>query len=88
MFWHLKPRPQQLLLGRVARQGQCPLIGDAGSFMITEFGEQLGPRGMQEVIAVQSIGELIDFGKGDRRAAEMTQGDGVVQPDYGRRVVA
>jgi hypothetical protein len=46
LFWHLKPRSQQLLLGRVARQGQRPLIGGAGFFMITEFGKQLGPRGM------------------------------------------
>jgi hypothetical protein len=41
--------------------------------MITELSEQLCPCGMPQVIAVQSIGKLIDFGQCRRWAAEMAK---------------
>ena len=50
--------------------------------MITQCGQQLGPRGVQEVVAAQSIGHLINFGKGAVGAAEMAERDGVVESDY------
>jgi hypothetical protein len=50
------------LFRRIVRERQGPLVGSARSGMITKVAQQLGAGGMQEVIATQPIGHLINFG--------------------------
>ena len=77
-----------MLFSRIVCQRQRPLIGCSRRRMITECGQQLSPGGMQEVIAAQPSGNLINFGQGGLGSAEMVERDGVVQPNHRRGVKA
>src|SRR5262249_4104978 len=76
---------EQFAFGRVGGQLECPLVRRAGLLQVPEIGEQLGPHGVEQPVAVEVTGQRLDLGQRGPRAEHEPGGDGAVEPhDRGR----
>ena len=77
---------EQAAFGVVGGEGQGAGVGGGGLVVAAEAGEQLGAGGVEEVVAVEPVGELVD---GGQRTARPARGpicdiaDGAVEADDG-----
>src|SRR4051794_17673241 len=66
-------------LGRVLGEAERALVGEHGLALASHGAQELGVRGMEEVVVGQGTGERFDLLKRGGRACDVSQCDGAVE---------
>ena len=74
--------------GRVAREGDRPVVGRARLDATVHPAQQLGTRGVERVVPVERVPEGVERGQCDVGAVDLGDRDGAVEGDDGRAVEA